>query len=110
MSVSREEIDLQNDPTSPTQCIGSRLVQLLFGPRGRIVVNALVLAILAVVWCFYRLSEGTLLGDEAAFACTTERMRITGDWVVPFITDKPHLNATPLYNWMTLALEPWFNG
>jgi 4-amino-4-deoxy-L-arabinose transferase-like glycosyltransferase len=63
--------------------------------------------ILAVVCCFYHLSEGTLCGDEAAFACTTDRMRATGDWVVPFITDTPHMNATPLYNWLTLALAPW---
>ncbi|HVC92126.1 MAG TPA: phospholipid carrier-dependent glycosyltransferase [Pirellulales bacterium] len=55
------------------------------------------------------MSEGTLFGDEAAFACTTDRMRATGDWIVPYITDEPHLNATPLYNWLTLAIAPWFD-
>ena len=88
----------------------SRWARYLVCPRGRLVVYALVLTILAGVCCFYRLSEGTLFGDEAAFACTTERMRVTGDYVIPFITDKPHLNATPLYNWLTLALAPWSDG
>jgi len=76
--------------------------------RGRVVVYALLLTAVAGACCFYRLSEGTLMGDEAAFACTTDRMRASGDCVVPFIGDKPHLNATPLYNWLTLAIRPWF--
>jgi hypothetical protein len=90
-------------------CARSPWLGFLAGPSGRIVVYALLLTLLAGVCCFSRLSEGTLLGDEAAFACTTDRMRVTGDWVVPFLADKPHLNATPLYNWLTLAIAPWFN-
>ena len=49
------------------------------GPRGRIVAYALALTIIAGICCFYRLSEGTLFGDEAAFADTTDHMRDTGD-------------------------------
>ena len=76
--------------------------------RTRRLFYALLLTILAGFCCFYRLSKGTLVGDEAAFACTTDRMRATGDWVVPFIGIQTHLNATPLYNWLTLAVAPCF--
>jgi 4-amino-4-deoxy-L-arabinose transferase-like glycosyltransferase len=75
----------------------------------RLAVYALLLTALASAACFYRLGEGTLDGDEAAFAFTTDRMRATGDWVVPYLGDEPHLNATPLYNWLTLAVAPWFD-
>src|SRR5262249_27803373 len=34
--------------------------------------------------------------------------RATGDWVVPCIAERPHLNATPLYNWLTAAVAPCF--
>ena len=75
----------------------------------RIVAYALLLAIVAGFCCFHRLSEGTLFGDEAAFAFTTDRMRDTGDWVVPYIGEEPHLNAVPLYNWLTLAIASGFD-
>jgi hypothetical protein len=52
--------------------------------------------------CFSRLGGGMLLGDEAYFAFTTEHMRATGDYVVPSIgRPHPHLNAAPLYNWLS---------
>lgn len=91
-------------------CLRSWRESLRVGQRGRVVAYVLVLTVLTSVFSFYRLSEGTLFGDEAAFACTTDRMRATGDWVVPRITDAPHLNAAPLYNWLTLALAPWSDG
>src|SRR5690349_22037469 len=75
----------------------------------RILVYAVALAILAGSVCFFRLREGTLLGDEAAFACTTDHMHATGDWVVLFLRGRPHLNATPLYNWLTVAIAPFFD-
>jgi 4-amino-4-deoxy-L-arabinose transferase-like glycosyltransferase len=75
----------------------------------RIVAYALLLTVVGGFCCFHRLSEGTLFGDEAAFAFTTERMRDTGDWVVPYLGDQPHLNAVPLYNWLTLAIAPGFD-
>jgi len=86
-----------------------RWASLLACRYGRIIVYALALTILASEFCFFRLHAGTLFGDEAAFACTTDHMRATGDWVVPFIGDNPHLNATPLYNWLTVAAAPWFD-
>jgi 4-amino-4-deoxy-L-arabinose transferase-like glycosyltransferase len=110
MSKSEYGADRRSDPVPAPACPRFPWAWLLVFPRRRIVVDALVLTILAGICCFFRLSEGTLLGDEAAFACTTDRMRATGDWVVPFIADKPHLNATPLYNWLTLALVPWSDG
>lgn len=70
-------------------------------------VQIAALTVLAATVAFYRLGDGTLYGDEAAFACTTERMRTTGDWIVPYLGDAPHLNATPLYNWLTLPLVHW---
>lgn len=75
----------------------------------RILAFASILGTLAAIVCFARLSEGSLASDEAAFACTTERMKATGDWIVPHIVDEPHLNATPLYNWLTLAASPWLD-
>lgn len=72
--------------------------------RNRLLIYFLFLAIVASICCFYRLSQGTLRGDEAAFAFSIDRMRATGDWVVPYLGNGPHLNATPLYNWLTLAL------
>jgi 4-amino-4-deoxy-L-arabinose transferase-like glycosyltransferase len=78
------------------------------GPVPRSILYAVLLAVLAGVCCFHRLSLGTLLGDEAAFACTTDQMRNTGDLLVPHIGGAPHLNATPLYNWLTLAVQSAF--
>ena len=76
------------------------------GPGGRAAGYALLLTALAGACSFYGLSRGTLVGDEAAFAATTDHIRATGDWVVPCIAERPHLNATPLYNWMTAAVTP----
>jgi 4-amino-4-deoxy-L-arabinose transferase-like glycosyltransferase len=75
----------------------------------RLAAYAALLIVVSTIWSYYRLSAGTLIGDENSFACTTERMRATGDWVVPRITEEPHLNATPLYNWLTWAVAPWFD-
>lgn len=72
----------------------------------RPLIYFLFLAIVAGFCCFYRLSQGTLRGDEAAFAFSIDRMCATGDWVVPYLGNAPHLNAAPLYNWLTLALGP----
>ncbi len=103
-----QDVSLRNDGT--TLSADSRtLGTWLSSSRLRIVTYAILLTVLAGFCCFYRLSDGTLLGDEAAFACTTNRMSATGNWIVPFITDKPHLNATPLYNWLTLAISPCFD-
>lgn len=66
------------------------------------VYAALVLGLGA--WsCFGGIGRGMLVGDEASFAYTTERMRETGDYVVPYIDGqgRPHLNAAPLYNWLS---------
>lgn len=104
ISMPGHDVDLQTRAKVASQ---SRCCWL---PRSRLVAYAVALTIVASLCCFYRLSENTLFGDEAAFACTTDRMQATGDWVVPFIADRPHLNATPLYNWLTLALEPWSDG
>jgi 4-amino-4-deoxy-L-arabinose transferase-like glycosyltransferase len=83
---------------------------LRFGSsRARRIIGVVALTLVAGICCFFRLSEGTLFGDEAAFACTTDRMQSTGDWIVPFLADRPHLNATPLYNWLTLAVAPWLD-
>jgi|GEM_PF-6060595 len=76
----------------------------------RTIPYAIVLAALAGLCCMHRISEGTLFGDEATFASTTDRMRETGDWVVPYIAGSPHLNATPLYNWLCLAILPEAGG
>jgi 4-amino-4-deoxy-L-arabinose transferase-like glycosyltransferase len=76
--------------------------------RRAVVFSLLLLAVVASLCSFVRLSDGTLVGDEAAFAYTTDRMNETGDWVVPYFGDEPHLNATPLYNWLTLAIRPVF--
>jgi 4-amino-4-deoxy-L-arabinose transferase-like glycosyltransferase len=91
------------------ECVQLAWPSLRARPQVRVIVYLLLLSILAGVICFSRLSEGTLFGDEAAFACTTDRMRATGDWVVPFIAENPHTNATPLYNWLTLIIAPWLD-
>jgi 4-amino-4-deoxy-L-arabinose transferase-like glycosyltransferase len=77
-------------------------------PRLRLLFYAAFLTALGSFLCFYRLGEGMLVGDEAAFASTTDLMRTSGDWVVPrIVQDRPHLNAAPLYNWLTLLSEGW---
>lgn len=76
----------------------------------RTIPYAIVLVALATFCCLHRISEGTLFGDEATFASTTDRMRETGDWVVPYVAGSPHLNATPLYNWLNLAILPEAGG
>lgn len=98
----------QAEPTTSPEAQNGTWIPFLASPPGRITLYASLLFLLASGICFYRLSEGTLFGDEAAFACTTDRMRTTGDLIVPRITAEPHLNATPLYNWLTLILAPAF--
>lgn len=69
--------------------------------RARTAFYALVLVAVGSPLCFARIDRGMLLGDESAFATTTDIMLETGDWVVPTIDGiHPHLNATPLYNWL----------
>ena len=81
------------------------------GPSARVrfAFYVMVLTVLGSFVCFYKLSEGMLLCDEASFAYTTDRMLRTGNWVVPYIHDRgPHLNAAPLYSWLTnLAVPLW---
>jgi 4-amino-4-deoxy-L-arabinose transferase-like glycosyltransferase len=51
--------------------------------------------------CFHRIDRGMLIDDESAFGITTDLMLSTGDYIVPYLGDRhPHLNATPLYNWL----------
>jgi 4-amino-4-deoxy-L-arabinose transferase-like glycosyltransferase len=77
------------------------------GVRARVAVYALVLVGLGGWVCFSRLGEGMLACDEASFAYTSDRMVRTGDWVVPHIHELgPHLNAAPLYNWLTNLTGP----
>lgn len=78
----------------------------------RIYVYALLIAILAGWAGFTRLGEGMLCHDEAAFAYTTDSMLRTGDWVVLRVHEKfVHLNAAPLYNWLTCLTADLFpNG
>src|SRR5207253_6724210 len=77
MSMSEYDAALRSDPMAAPACLRCPWAWLLVFPGRRIVIDALVLTILAGICCFFRLSEGTLLGDEAAFACTTDRMRAT---------------------------------
>lgn len=75
--------------------------------RVRVAIYALVLGFVGTCVGFYRLSAGMLVCDEASFAYTTDRMLRTGDWVVPYIHDRgPHLNATPLFNWLSALTAP----
>jgi 4-amino-4-deoxy-L-arabinose transferase-like glycosyltransferase len=82
--------------------------QTSIAARRRLLIYAPLLIVLGGFVCFYRLGERMLVGDEAAFASTTDLMRSSGDWVVPrLVPESPHLNATPLYNWLTLLTENW---
>jgi 4-amino-4-deoxy-L-arabinose transferase-like glycosyltransferase len=101
-------VQLQGPFSTATSRFTQRWLWCCSTPR-RFAVYAAVLACAAGWACFFRLGEGTLGGDEAAFALTSERMLESGDWVVPYITDHPHLNATPLYNWLTLLTQPCFD-
>jgi hypothetical protein len=75
----------------------------------RLAAYAVAVAALGVWVGFTRLGAGGLWGDEASFAFTTDHMLETGDWVVPRIHDAgPHLNAAPLYNWLTCLTAGWF--
>lgn len=77
--------------------------------RVRVAIYALVLGAVGMWVGFSRLSAGMLVCDEASFAYTTDRMLRTGDWVVPHIHDRgPHLNATPLFNWLSALTAPLF--
>src|SRR5262245_46572544 len=62
MRASDHDAGLRSDTTVPPAGLRFPWGWLLVGPRGRIVVYALVLTNLASVCCFYRLSEGTLRG------------------------------------------------
>src|SRR4051812_22976679 len=76
--------------------------------RIRLVAYALVIAAVGCWSCFSRLGASMLLGDEAYFAFTTEHMLATGDYVVPNIgRPHPHLNAAPLYNWLSCLTADW---
>ena len=58
----------------------------------------------------FSLAGGLDRNRTAAFSATTDQMRDTGDLIVPRIGGTTHLNATPLYNWLTLAVRPAFDG
>jgi 4-amino-4-deoxy-L-arabinose transferase-like glycosyltransferase len=78
--------------------------------RSRTTVYAFLLIALGGLLCFSHLGAGMLEGDEAAFALTTHFMLETGDWVVPTIDGvEPHLNAAPLYNWLTCLTAPFLD-
>ena len=77
--------------------------------RPRVIAYAIILIALGSWTCFHRLGEGMLIADEASFAYTTDHMLQTGDWIVPYIHARnPHLNAAPLYNWLTNLTAPLF--
>jgi 4-amino-4-deoxy-L-arabinose transferase-like glycosyltransferase len=77
--------------------------------RARLALYVVILVTLGSWVCFFRLERGMLLCDEASFAYTSDRMVRTGDWVVPYIHElRPHLNAAPLYNWLTNLTGPLF--
>jgi 4-amino-4-deoxy-L-arabinose transferase-like glycosyltransferase len=80
----------------------------LVGPRVRLAVYALAVVAWGGWATFTRLGEGMVVHDEAAFAYTTDHMLASGDWVVPRISEHgPHLNATPLYNWLSALTAEW---
>lgn len=72
-------------------------------PGVRVATYAVVLAALSTWACFDGLAGPMLRGDESNFSYTTEHMLRTGDYVVPYInwSGRPHLNATPMYNWLS---------
>lgn len=92
------KVSLNNadDLSTASRLISRRLVALL------------LLLALSCFFSFYHLSAGTLLGDEAAFAASTDHILRSGDWIVPTVGARPHLNATPLYNWLTVLVSPIF--
>src|SRR5262245_3166435 len=90
-------------PRVALQAAAARFARLSWpGVRLRIAIYALVLTGFGTWVCFSRLGSGMLACDEASFAYTSDRMVNTGDWIVPYIHElRPHLNAAPLYNWLT---------
>jgi 4-amino-4-deoxy-L-arabinose transferase-like glycosyltransferase len=69
-----------------------------------------ILIVLGSGLSFHHLGAGALLGDEAAFAYTTDHMVRSGDWIVPRISERvPHLNAAPLFNWLSTITAPLFD-
>ena len=77
--------------------------------RSRAAMYALVIVAAGGWVCFHRLGSGMVIDDEASFAYTTDYMRTSGDWVVPRIdAAHAHLNATPLYNWLSCLTWDWF--
>src|SRR6516162_1456181 len=109
MSTPGRDGGRPDEPAAPAGACPRRPWPLA-GPGRRCAAYALLLTAAAAACSFYGLSRGTLVGDEAAFAATTDHMRATGDWVVPCIAERPHLNATPLYNWLTAAAAPGPGG
>lgn len=68
----------------------------------RVALYAVVLVAVGGWACFSRLNDGMLVYDESVFALTSQLMLETGDYVVLRTGDPyPHLNAVPLYNWLT---------
>lgn len=89
--------------TRSLELAGELAAHIRASPRHSLAVYALVVAAVGGWMCFKRVSQGALIGDEGFFAVTTERMLRTGDYVVPYAdwSTRPHLNATPLYNWLS---------
>jgi 4-amino-4-deoxy-L-arabinose transferase-like glycosyltransferase len=80
----------------------------LVGVRVRLAAYALAVVAWGSWATFARLGDGMVVHDEAAFAYTTDHMLASGDWVVPRISEHgPHLNATPLYNWLSALTAEW---
>lgn len=69
----------------------------------------LALGVLAAVFLFWRLGEGTLLDwDEAIYAQMSREMVQSGDWLTPHWGFRPRLHKPPLTYWATAVVFQLF--
>lgn len=97
--------------TAPAAEPAAAPTSLRISVRVRLAAYTVVLFGVGCWSCFTHLSRGQVGCDEASFAYTTDRILLTNDWVVMRIEEtRPHLNAAPLYNWLSALTAHWFDG
>lgn len=68
-------------------------------------LEALLVFVIVLGACLWRLGGGPLAGTEAHRAIGAHQMAESGQWLVPQLWDQPYLRKPPLHYWVLAATE-----
>ena len=75
--------------------------------RGRSILFALALLVIALLWFFNMDFRLLVEPDEGRYAEIPREMIASGDWLAPHLNDTQYLEKPPLQYWATAALYRW---